>query len=569
VDHGERAHERVGQLIAGRYRLERLLGSGGMGAVYEAVHDFTQRRVAVKLMHPAFARSKTAAERFVREAQAPSSIGHPGIVEVLDGGRADDGTLYLVLELLEGETLAATLRRGALTPAQLVPIALELLDALGAAHEAGFVHRDLKPDNVFLQLSFGGAGETPRVKLLDFGVTAVIDEAGPGLTKAGMILGTPLYMSPEQALGRRVDARSDLWSLGAVCYQALTGHPPFRGSSAQALIVSISTEEHLPLSVVRPGLPLRVVKVIERALDKQPDKRWQSAEEMADALRNALSPDEHARAARALGVPMGSGVPDVALRSQLDANANAAGGGGVGGGRDGASTTRGATARSSVRSYGAIAAIAALISIAGAAGAWALSRPTVREPPAVGDELDTQPSSELPSPSPTPSPSPNPSPNPNPSPSPSPTPNRNPGSGSESESDPGAESESDPESGSVAVSGAVPTAAASRTGLDQSALSNVLRAHDAALQRCYEDLIVAQLMNPGTAPPTDPAPVRLDVQLTVAPDGTVAKLELTGDAPEAMRACARTEIQSWRFPPATAPTELRVPMVFQPNVVRQ
>src|SRR5262245_42595474 len=183
MDYGERAHERVGSLIAGRYRLERLLGSGGMGAVYEAVHEFTQRRVAVKLMHPAFARSKIAAERFVREAQAPSSIGHQGIVEVLDGGRAEDGALYLVLELLQGETLAAAIRGGALSPVRLVPIALELLDALGAAHDAGFVHRDIKPDNVFLVADDDG---TSRVKLLDFGVISVLSDE-PGLTQAGAV----------------------------------------------------------------------------------------------------------------------------------------------------------------------------------------------------------------------------------------------------------------------------------------------------------------------------------------------------------------------------------------------
>src|SRR5690242_9917648 len=120
MDHGERAHERIGDLIAGRYRLERLLGAGGMGAVYEAVHEFTQRRVAVKLMHPSFARSRQAAERFVREAQAPSSIGHPGIVEVLDGGRAEDGGLFLVLELLHGQTLGAALRGGALPTDELI-----------------------------------------------------------------------------------------------------------------------------------------------------------------------------------------------------------------------------------------------------------------------------------------------------------------------------------------------------------------------------------------------------------------------------------------------------------------
>ncbi len=143
MKHSQRPEQRVGEVVAGKYRLLTLLGAGGMGAVYEAVHQFTQRRVAVKLMHPAFARSGIAAERFLREAQAPSTIGHPGIVEVLDGGHDSDGSLYLVLELLEGETLAQAIKQGSLDPQQAGSVALDLLDALDAAHAAGFVHRDI------------------------------------------------------------------------------------------------------------------------------------------------------------------------------------------------------------------------------------------------------------------------------------------------------------------------------------------------------------------------------------------------------------------------------------------
>ncbi|MDD9935410.1 MAG: serine/threonine-protein kinase, partial [Myxococcales bacterium] len=278
--------ERVGDRIADKYHLTRLLGSGGMGAVYEATHQFTQRRVAVKLMHPQFARSGVAAERFVRESQAPSSIGHPGIVEVLDGGYDNDGSLYLVLELLEGRTLSDDLEQGRMDPDALGHVMLELLDALEAAHAAGFVHRDIKPENIFLV----GMDDEPRVKLLDFGVAGVLadDEDNPNLTKAGSVLGTPLYMSPEQAKGRSVDARSDLWSVGAVMYQALTGRPPFGGDNFQALVVSIVTQEHFPLETVRPDLPVRVTTVVERALEKEPQERWQDAGEMAAALQQAL-----------------------------------------------------------------------------------------------------------------------------------------------------------------------------------------------------------------------------------------------------------------------------------------
>ena len=534
------AQERIGQLIAGRYRLERLLGAGGMGAVYQAMHEFTQRKVAVKLMHPQIARSKLAAERFVREAQAPSSIGHRGIVEVLDGGRADDGSLYLVLELLEGQTLAAALRAGALTPGQLGAIALQLLDALAAAHAAGFVHRDIKPDNVFLVAGGDDGANGPQVKLLDFGVISVIDESSPALTKAGMVLGTPLYMSPEQALGRRVDGRSDLWSLGAVCYQALTGRPPFAGKSAQALIVSISTEEHLPLSVVRPGLPLRMVKVVERALAKQPDKRWQSAEEMADALRIALAGEERTSSPR---VSDGDGVavPAAAVRSQLNDAAEPRAAEGRGSGRG---------------AYRLIGAAVGALTVVAAAGAWALSRPSAD---ARATSLSEEASGSLaaapkqaPAPDPSPDPDPNPRPGPVPPPGPGPTLDPSP------RPDPNPDPNPDPSPNAPAAA-----------GLDSSALSAVLREHDAELQRCYEDAVVAELMKAGSAPAADPAPVRLDAEITIATSGTVEKLTLRGDASDAMRTCAQKAIQAWKFPSATAPTEVRFPMVFQPNIVRQ
>src|SRR5687768_13257053 len=247
MDHAAEPRSRVGEVLAGKYHLERLLGSGGMGAVYEALHAFTQRRVAVKLMHPAIARSKVASERFLREARAPGSIGHTGIVEVLDGGHAEDGSLYLVMEVLHGETLAAALRGRRMHLQEIGAIVLELLDILEAAHAAGFVHRDIKPENVFLQ----NAGDSEiEVKLLDFGVAGVIEQnvaeraADPKLTRAGAVLGTPLYMSPEQALGRTVTARADIWSVGALLYQALAGAPPYNGNSFHELVVSISTQEH-------------------------------------------------------------------------------------------------------------------------------------------------------------------------------------------------------------------------------------------------------------------------------------------------------------------------------------
>ena len=547
MDHGERAHERIGELIAGRYRLERLLGAGGMGAVYEAVHEFTQRRVAVKLMHPAFARSRQAAERFVREAQAPSSIGHAGIVEVLDGGRAEDGSLYLVLELLQGQTLGAAMRGAALPPSQLIPIAIDLLEALGAAHAAGFVHRDIKPDNVFLVAPDEGH-ERPQVKLLDFGVISVLSEDGnPGLTQAGSVLGTPLYMSPEQALGRRIDGRSDLWSVGAVCYQALTGRVPFVGESAQALIISISTEEHLPISVVRPGLPLRLVKVVERALNKQVDKRWQSAGEMAAALRTIAADEERGSdASTAVG---DLAVPAAAVRSQVEGNAKPA---------------------PSLRAPLAIGL--ALCALVAGAGAWALSRPTHRTTLAAGTGALAAAGEPAPAEPPAAEAVEPPAAEASAPPVATVPPAAEPAAPPVRAAEPGEPPRPADNTGSPlppAAKAAAVALEAPAAGLAADVISSALRAHDGELQRCYEDSVIAELTAAQAPSQQDPAALRLDAELTIDPAGTVSKLELRGDIPEAMRGCARAAIQSWKFPVAKAPTDIRFPMVFQPNIVRR
>lgn len=277
----KQARARVGQLIASKYRLERLLGAGGMGAVYAATHEFTKRKVAVKLMHEGFAASSSFAERFIREAQAPSAIGHPGIVEVLDGGFDEGGALYLVLEMLQGETLGDI--EPPLDVPELVDAVVQLLEALGAAHKAGFVHRDIKPDNVFVTRDSAGRR---KVKLLDFGVAGLRESAENNqLTQTGTILGTPTFMSPEQAKGERVDQRSDLWAVGAILYEALAGRAPYEAETYNAVIVSIVTREHVPLERVRPDLPRALLEVIERGLRKDTSVRWQSAEQMAKALR--------------------------------------------------------------------------------------------------------------------------------------------------------------------------------------------------------------------------------------------------------------------------------------------
>ena len=544
MQHSQRSEERVGEVVAGKYRLLTLLGAGGMGAVYEAVHQFTQRRVAIKLMHPAFARSGIAAERFLREAQAPSTIGHPGIVEVLDGGHDSDGSLYLVLELLEGETLAHAIKHGSLDPQQAGSVALDLLDALDAAHAAGFVHRDIKPENVFLAHA---REQAPLVKLLDFGVAGVLSaetQSKPGLTVAGSVLGTPLYMSPEQALGRRVDGRSDLWSVGAVLYQALAGRAPFGGESFQALIVSISTEQHLPLSVARPELPVRLVSVVERALQKDVARRWQSAAEMAQALQIALVHHQRSRGAQAR---------DPALAHAHVVLAALPAEGAPGG-------------RSSHAPWLLAAATIALVMVGGAV--WA-AVPGLRgqssmtpsgEVAAAAREIDPAPLKSQPA---------------------------APAAPQRADTEPTVTSagKSPAETNAAATDTAVASVATATptvqvaapptqpsvapAALDAAALSDVMQRHDGELQRCHEEAVVALLMQPGARAPDAIGPMRLDVELDVSPSGAVERVALEGGAGAEMKRCATSAMMSWRFPNSSGPTQVRFPVIFQPNIVRR
>ncbi len=259
-----------------------------MGAVYRARHAFTGANVALKIMHSGVARSKNARERFLREAQAPTSIGHPGIVKVSDAGVAEDGTLYLVLELLEGEDLGAAVERGAVDGAALIDIGIELLDTLSAAHATGLVHRDIKPENIFLCRP-SGAG--PRVRLLDFGITRQVSDTDEKLTQTGTILGTPHYMSPEQARGQPVDARSDVYSVGGTLFYALTGRPPFTAENYNLLIVAIMTHPAPSVRAVRPEIPPDLAAVVDRALSADVSSRFPSALEMRAALEACARPD--------------------------------------------------------------------------------------------------------------------------------------------------------------------------------------------------------------------------------------------------------------------------------------
>ncbi|MBW2460111.1 MAG: protein kinase [Deltaproteobacteria bacterium] len=295
----EPSSARLGTRYAGRYDLLGLLGEGGMGAVYRARHVFTGADVALKIMHSSVARSPNARDRFLREAQAPSAIGHPGIVSVTDAGVADDGTLYLALELLEGENLGEAVERGSVDGASLIAYSIEFLDALGAAHGSGIVHRDIKHDNNFLNRAESGERQ---VRLLDFGITHHVDESVDKLTQTGTILGTPHFMSPEQASGGVIDARSDLYSVGGTMFYALTGRAPFEEQNYNLLIVAIMTREAPSVRVVRPEVPEDLARVVDRALSSKAEERFSSAEEMRAALAACGPTDLGAIAATEMGI---------------------------------------------------------------------------------------------------------------------------------------------------------------------------------------------------------------------------------------------------------------------------
>ncbi len=281
----------VGKLLGGRYRIERLLGRGGMGAVYEALQEDLGRRVAVKVLHPYLAHDADLVARFRREAEAAARLGHANIVQVTDFGRPDDGAVFLVMELLAGAPLSAVIDRdGRLPPERVATIAWQVLSALEAAHRAHLVHRDLKPDNIFLT-SVSGVGDV--VKLLDFGIAKLVAGEGSGMTATGAVLGTPAYMAPEQARGAPVDARVDLYALGVVMYEALSGRMPYAGNNYNAVIAAILTEDPPGLAELRPDLDPALVAVVERAMARSPDARFDSAHSMREALAPFVHGSSH------------------------------------------------------------------------------------------------------------------------------------------------------------------------------------------------------------------------------------------------------------------------------------
>ncbi len=311
----------VGALIGEKYQLVGVLGRGGMGAVYEAIHRDIGARVAVKLLHPRSGDDPTMLIRFRREARAAGSIGHPAIVRVHDIGQTDEGVPYQVMELLRGQSVGGLLaREGRIDPELAAYIACQLLSGLSAAHAAGVVHRDLKPENVFLTES---GTLLPGVKILDFGISRAIGgEAdvidGTRLTQDGSVLGTPEYMSPEQARGEeRIDHRSDLYSVGVMLFECLTGVVPFRGVNYNSVLHRIVTDPAPSPREIRPEVPPALERLILRALSKHAEDRFASASEMFRALLPFVSDT-----ARALIPPPETGADRAAGDGQGDFEAD-------------------------------------------------------------------------------------------------------------------------------------------------------------------------------------------------------------------------------------------------------
>jgi len=309
----------VGELIADRYELEELVGTGGMSSVYRANDRLLERDVALKVLHDRFTVDGDYVERFRREARAVAQLSHPNIVTVIDRGE-QDGRQFIVFEYVDGENLKTLIEReGPLPEREAIELALQIARALGFAHEHGLVHRDVKPQNVLLN---GDAG----AKVTDFGIARSLDVQG-GLTQTGTVMGTSDYIAPEQARGRQVDAQSDVYSLGAVLYELLTGEVPFPGDNFVAVAMRHINEPPPSVRERRPELSPRLDAAVRRAMAKDPEERFGSMGELCAELTACLGP-ETAMWSRistasgwwpaALAQAPGAGAPHTRSRAEAD-----------------------------------------------------------------------------------------------------------------------------------------------------------------------------------------------------------------------------------------------------------
>ncbi|HEX6276871.1 MAG TPA: protein kinase [Polyangiaceae bacterium] len=296
-----------GDLVADKYRIERILGEGGMGHVYAAIHEQLGIRVAIKILSPTLSQNEDAVRRFSREARASVRIQSEHVARVLDVGQLDSGAPYMVMEFLSGNDLAHELKqRGSLPTQEAIQYVLQASEAVAEAHALGVIHRDLKPANLFLTSRSDGS---PLVKVLDFGIAkAVAPEQGafepsPSLTATHSFLGSPAYMSPEQVrTPKSVDMRSDIWSLGTILYELLMGELPFRGSNALDLLAAVASDPMPSIRAKRPDVSPELEAVIARCLEKKPVDRYQSVADFARALAPHAPPASLPSIARISGI---------------------------------------------------------------------------------------------------------------------------------------------------------------------------------------------------------------------------------------------------------------------------
>jgi serine/threonine-protein kinase len=352
-------------VVDGKYRVERVLGVGGMGVVVAATHLQLGQRVALKFMLPEGMRHPRFVERFLREARAAVRLKSDHVARVLDVGTLSSGSPYMVMEYLEGSDLAASLESsGRMAIEMAVDCVLQACDAVAEAHSLGIVHRDLKPRNLFLTQRNDGRS---LVKVLDFGISKDRTGADLGLTGTAEIIGSPNYMSPEQLRSTRAaDERSDIWALGVILYELLTGAVPFVAHSITELTAAVLTDPPRPIAQLRPDVPQKLARVIEQCLEKAPDQRFSSVAELAAALETFAPPDTRELAGRIARIasgkrPQGTAAP-VSARAELRASTTASW------------TERSGSSQTQRRSVAlAVTGVAAILAVA-AVGTFALVR---------------------------------------------------------------------------------------------------------------------------------------------------------------------------------------------------
>ena len=281
-----------GKLVAVRYRVLRKIGEGGMGAVYLAEHETIQKKCALKVLLHEYAQKESIKKRFLQEAKAAARIDHENVVDITDFGETPTNSLFFAMEYLDGVDLSKTLQMtGHMEWGRAKQILLQVCRALEAAHKKGIIHRDMKPENIFL---LERDGRPDFVKILDFGIAKVgLEEGGERLTRTGMVFGTPHYMSPEQALGKKPDNRVDVYSVGVIMYEMLTGDVPFNADSFMAILTRHISDKPEPPRSIRPEIPGEVESIVLKALSKKPEDRYQSMVEMAVAISRVAVRDSY------------------------------------------------------------------------------------------------------------------------------------------------------------------------------------------------------------------------------------------------------------------------------------